>query len=174
MAIKIYVDMGHNPRNPNAGAEGNGYKEHDITYDIGRRLAALLNADPNFEAFIARRSARNEQCHKPCCARKRCQFLGSGLLHKSAHQRFYRGDGKRYRGLRLQRSFAGIRARRRHYRGAFGSYGACKPRYVCAPHVVCVKAHRDAVGAYRTRIYHQRGRRVSYGQRTRCVRARYL
>lgn len=50
MAIKIYVDMGHNPRNPNAGAEGNGYKEHDITYDIGRRLAALLNADPNFEA----------------------------------------------------------------------------------------------------------------------------
>ena len=32
MAIKIYVDQGHNPRNPNAGAEGNGYREQDLVY----------------------------------------------------------------------------------------------------------------------------------------------
>ena len=50
MPIKIYIDMGHNPTNPNAGAEGFGYTEHQITYDIGRRLAALLNANPEFEA----------------------------------------------------------------------------------------------------------------------------
>ncbi len=54
MAIKIFIDQGHNPRNPNAGAEGNGYREQDITYDIGTRLAALLNANPNFSARTSR------------------------------------------------------------------------------------------------------------------------
>ena len=56
MPIKIYVDMGHNPTGPNAGAEGNGYTEHQITYDIGRRLAALLNANPEFEARTSHNS----------------------------------------------------------------------------------------------------------------------
>ena len=56
MPIKIYIDMGHNPTNPNAGAEGNGYTEHQITYDIGRRLAALLNANPDFEARTSHNS----------------------------------------------------------------------------------------------------------------------
>lgn len=54
MAIKIFVDQGHNPQNPNAGAEGHGVREQDITYDIGVRLAALLNNDPNFEARLSR------------------------------------------------------------------------------------------------------------------------
>ena len=56
MAIKIFIDQGHNPTNPNAGAEGNGYREQDITYNIGVRLAALLNANPNFEARLSRNS----------------------------------------------------------------------------------------------------------------------
>ena len=34
MAIKIYIDQGHNPQNPNAGAEGNGLREQDITYRV--------------------------------------------------------------------------------------------------------------------------------------------
>ena len=42
MAIKIYIDQGHNPENPNAGAEGNGLREQDITYRVGEELAALL------------------------------------------------------------------------------------------------------------------------------------
>ena len=54
MAIKIYIDQGHNPKNPNAGAEGNGLREQDIVYPIGIRLAALLNANPNFEARLSR------------------------------------------------------------------------------------------------------------------------
>ena len=37
MSIKIYVDQGHNPVNPNAGAEGNGLREQDITYKVGVR-----------------------------------------------------------------------------------------------------------------------------------------
>jgi len=41
MAIKIFIDQGHNPSNPNAGAEGQGLREQDITYDIGIRLAEL-------------------------------------------------------------------------------------------------------------------------------------
>lgn len=39
---KIYIDQGHNPQNPNAGAEGNGYREQDLVYTIGVETAALL------------------------------------------------------------------------------------------------------------------------------------
>lgn len=42
MAIKIYIDQGHNPQNPNAGAEGNGFREQDLVFVIGRELAAIL------------------------------------------------------------------------------------------------------------------------------------
>jgi len=56
MAIKIFIDQGHNPRNPNAGAEGNGYYEQDITYEVGILLAELLRADPNFEVRLSRGS----------------------------------------------------------------------------------------------------------------------
>ncbi len=44
MATKIYIDQGHNPQNPNAGAEGNGYREQDLVYEIGVRTAELLRA----------------------------------------------------------------------------------------------------------------------------------
>ena len=54
MAIKIYIDQGHNPSAPNTGAEGNGYKEQDITYEVGTRLASLLRQDPNFEVRVSR------------------------------------------------------------------------------------------------------------------------
>ncbi len=54
MAIKIYIDQGHNPKNPNAGAEGNGLREQDIVYPVGVELAALLNANPDFEARLSR------------------------------------------------------------------------------------------------------------------------
>lgn len=56
MAIKIFIDQGHNPQNPNAGAEANGLREQDITYEVGVRLAALLNANPNFDAELSRNS----------------------------------------------------------------------------------------------------------------------
>ena len=56
MAIKIFVDQGHNPRNPNAGAEGNGLREQDITYAVGVALAELLRADPNFDVLLSRSS----------------------------------------------------------------------------------------------------------------------
>ena len=54
MAIKIYVDQGHNPVNPNAGAEGNGLREQDLVYRIGQELAALLRANGNFEVRLSR------------------------------------------------------------------------------------------------------------------------
>lgn len=41
---KIYIDQGHNPQNPNAGAEGNGYREQDLVYEIGVETAALLRS----------------------------------------------------------------------------------------------------------------------------------
>ena len=54
MAIKIYIDQGHNPANPNAGAEGNGLREQDIVYTIGQELAALLRENGNFEVRLSR------------------------------------------------------------------------------------------------------------------------
>lgn len=54
--IKIFIDQGHNPNNPNAGAEGNGLREQDLTFDIGVRLAELLRSNPNFEVRLSRNS----------------------------------------------------------------------------------------------------------------------
>lgn len=54
MAIKIFIDQGHNPSNPNAGAEGNGLYEQNITYEVGILLAELLNANQNFDVKLSR------------------------------------------------------------------------------------------------------------------------
>ncbi len=54
MAIKIYIDQGHNPENPNAGAEGNGYREQDIVYRIGIILRDLLLENGNFDVRVSR------------------------------------------------------------------------------------------------------------------------
>ena len=54
MAIKIYIDQGHNPVNPNAGAEGNGLREQNIVYVIGQELATLLRGNGNFEVRLSR------------------------------------------------------------------------------------------------------------------------
>lgn len=57
MAIKIYIDQGHNPTGPNTGAEGFGIKEQDITYNVGVYLAEMLEANGNFEVRLSRNSA---------------------------------------------------------------------------------------------------------------------
>ena len=54
MSIKIYIDQGHNPRGFNTGAEGNGFFEQDITYDVGKRLYRLVSSNPDFEAKLSR------------------------------------------------------------------------------------------------------------------------
>ncbi len=54
MSIKVYIDQGHNPEGFNAGAEGNGFYEQDITYDIGVRLYDYLVGNPEFEARLSR------------------------------------------------------------------------------------------------------------------------
>ena len=54
MAIKIYIDQGHNPNPPNTGAEGNGLREQDITYEVGIQLGALLRANGNFDVLLSR------------------------------------------------------------------------------------------------------------------------
>lgn len=54
--IRIFIDQGHNPVNPNAGAEANGLREQDITYEIGIRLAELLRRDPLFSVRLSRNS----------------------------------------------------------------------------------------------------------------------
>jgi len=57
MAIKIFIDQGHNPTNfHNSGATGFGLREEDITYQVGVYLAEMLNQDPRFEARLSRPS----------------------------------------------------------------------------------------------------------------------
>ena len=56
MAIKIFIDQGHNPEGINAGAEGFGYREQDINYAVGTRLGELLQQDGRFEVKLSRNS----------------------------------------------------------------------------------------------------------------------
>jgi len=59
MATKIYIDQGHNPENPNAGAEGNGLfpetidfcddtvcipMQHGVDSLVGRTVAVMLGS----------------------------------------------------------------------------------------------------------------------------------
>ena len=55
MAIKIYIDQGHNPEGVNAGAEGFGYREQDFNYAVGIYLRDILLEDGRFEV----RNSRN-------------------------------------------------------------------------------------------------------------------
>ena len=54
MAIKIYIDQGHNPSGWNTGAEGNGFYEQDLTFEIGRRLYNLFVTNPEFTPRLSR------------------------------------------------------------------------------------------------------------------------
>jgi N-acetylmuramoyl-L-alanine amidase len=56
LAIKIFIDQGHNPSGVNAGAEGFGLREQDITYNVGSYLADILASNPNFEVRTSRTS----------------------------------------------------------------------------------------------------------------------
>ncbi len=54
MAIKVYIDQGHNPRSYNTGAEGNGYFEQDITYRIGILLDEYFSENREFVTRLSR------------------------------------------------------------------------------------------------------------------------
>ena len=55
MAIKIFIDQGHNPTGyHNTGASWYGLDEQDVTYQVGVYLAEMLNSDPRFEARLSR------------------------------------------------------------------------------------------------------------------------
>lgn len=56
MPIKIFIDQGHNPYGANAGAEGFGLREQDITYLVGTYLTNILNSDGRFEAITSRQT----------------------------------------------------------------------------------------------------------------------
>lgn len=56
MPIRIFIDQGHNPQGVNAGAEGNGLREQDVTYQVGLSLSQMLEADPRFSVRLSRNS----------------------------------------------------------------------------------------------------------------------
>ena len=53
---RIYIDQGHNPSGFNTGAEGNGLREQDVTYEVGQELATLLRRSGNYEVRLSRNS----------------------------------------------------------------------------------------------------------------------
>jgi len=54
MAIRIYVDQGHNPGPINAGAEANGLEEQAVNFQVGMILAGFLAGDDRFEVQVSR------------------------------------------------------------------------------------------------------------------------
>ena len=57
MAIRIFIDQGHNPTGfHNTGARGSGLIEENITYQVGIYLANLLENDPRFDVLLSRPS----------------------------------------------------------------------------------------------------------------------
>lgn len=54
MAIRIFIDQGHNPSGPNTGAEGGELREQDVNYIVGVYLADLLRADTRFAVRLSR------------------------------------------------------------------------------------------------------------------------
>lgn len=56
MPIRIFIDQGHNPQGVNAGAEGNGLREQDVTYNVGVILGQMLRDDPRFAVRLSRNS----------------------------------------------------------------------------------------------------------------------
>ena len=67
MAIKIYIDQGHGP-GVNAGAEGFGLLEQDITYMVGSYLADIFRLDDRFEVKTSRNSITEK--FRKCICRK--------------------------------------------------------------------------------------------------------
>ena len=51
--MKIFIDPGHNHSKFDTGAEGNGLREQDITFQVGERLATLLK-NVGFEVVMSR------------------------------------------------------------------------------------------------------------------------
>lgn len=55
MAIKIYIDQGHNPSGyHNSGATANDVYESEVNYQVGLYLQNMLNSDGRFEARVSR------------------------------------------------------------------------------------------------------------------------
>ena len=54
MTIRVFIDQGHNLGEINAGANGNGVVEAELTYRVGKYLAKYLNTDPAFTARVSR------------------------------------------------------------------------------------------------------------------------
>lgn len=57
MAIKIFIDQGHNPGSINGGASANRLNEATINYQVGTYLLHFLQNDQRFEVMCSRISS---------------------------------------------------------------------------------------------------------------------
>lgn len=140
MAIKIYIDQGHNPENPNAGAEGNGLREQDITYRVGKALAERLRANGNFDVRESRPtptvSLGSSNSTSLQVRVRDANRVGRRLLHQSAHQRVLQPRRNRQRGVRLPAALRRLPPGRGHSCRADPSDGTAQPRHEGSPRTV--------------------------------------
>lgn len=139
--IKVFIDQGHNPTNPNAGAEGNGLREQDIVYEVGRRLAILLNANPNYEARLSRNSP-TEILGTSIAESLRLRVdaansWGADIfisIHANASEI---STASGVRGIRICNTVLRLQSFRRYSRTAFADNRSYKPRNICKTDSLC-------------------------------------
>ena len=154
MATKIYIDQGHNPESPNAGAEGNGYREQDITYRVGIELAQLLRSNGNFDVRLSRPTPST-----PCGATatrsswKRRKLLGRGLFHQHTYKRIYRIKRKRYGGACLFGSLRSLGACRGYSKRGNRYNGTSRQGSKASPGVIRFKKNKYARRPCGNRLY---------------------
>lgn len=92
MAIKIFIDQGHNPSGPEHRARrGTALSSRTLPTPSGSISRSFSAPDPRFEVRLSRnapgRNPRHEQRDQPRCPRTGGERLAGGLLHQYSLQR---------------------------------------------------------------------------------------
>ena len=136
MAVKIFVDQGHNPYGVNAGAEAFGVREQDITYLVGAYLVDILNADPRFDAIASRQTPD--------------EILG---YDNNSHKCQYKSGGQWHRMLCLFAKQSGILSCRRYRKPDCTAGRHKRQRGLCPPLPLCAAPDADAFRPRRTCLF---------------------
>lgn len=106
MPYKIFIDQGHNPMNPNAGAEYDGVREQDITFTVGAPSVRTAQRGPPVYCRTIPSGPHYPTGYyhsgKPSGPRTGRQALWGGFFHQSARQRRRECVGIRQRSFCLQ------------------------------------------------------------------------
>lgn len=157
MAVKIFVDQGHNPYGVNAGAEAFGVREQDITYLVGAYLVDILNADPRFDAIASRQTPDEILGYdNNSSLRERVDMAntwGRGLFYQHSHKCQYKSGDQWHRMLCLFAKQSGILSCRRYRKPDCTAGRHKRQRGLCPPLPLCAAPDADAFRPHRTCLF---------------------